>query len=206
MLPRIVSEIIVAIFFVACAQAAEAPHGRVVSFSVARDGNGWAAIRSQPYSLEVQQNERSSKVRLTELGTVTDVAPNPIVEWSWDGRFLMVKYLSEESASTIEIFEVSSLNRVARFPADDAKWLLSTHRLVVIEANADLDIMKTQKGLVVFDPLRNERQRIAEKYVLVGKVDTGVRHVLAQSISKRGDQIIIEPVKILVPSQAAPSR
>jgi len=204
--PRIGYAILAGLVFVACAQATDAPSGRVISFSVAKDGSGWATIRTKPYLLEVKKNERLSRVQLTELGSVTDVVPSPIVEWSWDGQFLMVKYLSEESASTIEIFESGSLKRVARFPADDAKWLLSAHRLIVVEANPDLDLTKTQRGLIVFDPLRNERIRIAEGYVFIGKVDTGIRHALAQSLSKRGDEVKIEPVNVSIPLEASPGR
>lgn len=172
--------------------------GGVVALSMAKDGSGWAMIRSRPYAIELHKNGRVFKLRLTELDAVTDVTPDPSLEWSWDGRFVMIKYSSEESSSTIEIFATDDPKRVARFPADDAKWLLTGHRLVVVEANTALDTMKAQRGLIVFDPVRNERLRIAEDHVLVGRVDTGVRHALAQSISKHSDQVVITPIVIAI--------
>ena len=90
---------------VASACAAEpAVSGGTITFAIARSGDSWAMIRSRPYALELHRNGRASKFQLTELGAVTDVAPAPSIEWSWDGRFVMVKYLSEENASTIEIY------------------------------------------------------------------------------------------------------
>jgi len=206
MFPRIWPAIFAVAFFVSDVQATDTEGERLISISLAKDGSGWAAIRALPYALEVKQNGRVSVLRLAELEAVTDVVPSPVVEWSWDAKYLMVKYLSEEISSTIEIFEAANLKRVARFPADDAKWLLSAHLLIVVEANIDLDTMKTQRGLVVFDPLRNERGRIGEDFVFIGKVDTGIRHALAQSISKHGNEVKIEPVKILIPLKALARR
>ena len=181
----------------ACPSASEPDQRPPIASAISRSGL-WAVLSRDPYELRVCSSSAPLRpLALNQLNAVTDVSPNPRLEWSADGKYLALIYASGEVESTVEVFEPLSLKRVAIETVGAARWLQSKHLLVYRPAPSGLGEFDSF-GIVVLDPASGRRRRFATDLALDGAIETSERHVLAMQILRKGQQYQVRSVRIEV--------
>lgn len=167
-----------------------------VAFAIDRSGDKWAFITAKPSLLAVRNNLQELRTELRELDSVSDVVPSPSIEWSQDGKYILIRYRNEESSSSVEIYESRSLKRVLIYPVSDARWMKAGQYLVIVPTSGELGENES-RGLLLINVKTAVRHRVADQFKFVGRLDAGMRHVIAQAF-KKGDKATTEFVRVNV--------
>jgi hypothetical protein len=169
----------------------------VRAFAIAPGGGKWALIRSTPFLLEVYYEKSMRTVELTQLNKVSDLAPDPSIDWSADGRFLAVLYNSAETESTVEVYDLLGPTKIFTSAVGDAKWLKAGHKLICVPAKSALGSLSTP-GLLVFDAAARRKYLIQPNQSFDGGIATARTEVIAQAASLSNGAIIRRIVRIRI--------
>ncbi len=167
------------------------------AFNISPDDSAWAIIRATPFVLEVHDGSRVRRVALNGVDAISDVAPDPSIEWSADGKFVSVLYRSTDSGNSVEVYEAVGLAMIFKSDVGDAKWLKAGHRLIFIPAKVELGSLP-EPGMLVFDARLRTARTIASDSTFDGAIATGTRYVIAPAASLRDGAIERRYVRVRV--------
>jgi hypothetical protein len=171
------------LFSASLSAADRIPSQGSVAFAINRSGESWAYISAKPFTLEVRRQGWNRRTNLGELDAVAEVSPSPSIEWSQDGRYILITYRSEEGSSSAEVYDARSLKRVLFQPVSAARWLKAGAEVVAVPASGELG-EHSLRGLLIFNVKTGMKRRIADRHVFVGGLDAGEKFVIAQLLNE----------------------